>query len=635
MYKSLCFFVTLLGFTMAAQEISYQAIALDKDFTENANAVVRLDDMTVDILSQDNMVIRSKRVVTVLNKRGNKHLHAFVGYSNSRKVKYVRASIYDAFGKEIKKIKEKDFKDVSAVSGGTLYSDSRVKYLKYTPISYLYTVVFEKEIQTKNTAFVPNWYFLDGFQVSVEKSRYTLNFPNESLRPQIKEKNINGYDIKKEENTNFITYTGTNIKSLKKEELSPAFSKLVPQLMLRLDNFYYEGHRGAVTDWNELGRWVYDNLLKGRDELTPEVEQHIQSLVKDAQTDLEKAMIVYEYVQANTRYISVQVGIGGIQPIKAIEVDKVKYGDCKGLSNYTHALLNAVGVKSYYVHVEAGSNKIDFEEDFATLSQGNHAILAIPIENEYTWIDCTSQTLPFGFIGDFTDGRRAFVIKDDGGEVVETKVYKERENFQKINGSIQIDTDGSMRSSVKIETKGIQYNRHFGLENLNKEEVLKRYRNNWSEINNLVLDSYEFKNNKKDVVFIENVSIQAKNYATISGDRLLFYVNGLNRNNYVPKRYRTRNLPFEVQRGFYDEDTYTIILPKGYAIEALPGSKSIISEFGAYVSSISKQEDGTLKYYRSFYLKEGDYPKEKYNDYRSFRREVSKSENAKAVLLKS
>ena len=62
-------------------------------------------------------------------------------------------------GKEIKKIKRKDFKDQSAVSGSTLFSDNRVLYLDYTPISYPFTIVYTSEIETSSTAFIPQMVF--------------------------------------------------------------------------------------------------------------------------------------------------------------------------------------------------------------------------------------------------------------------------------------------------------------------------------------------------------------------------------------------------------------------------------------------------------------------------------------------
>jgi len=94
----------------------------------------------------------------------------------------------------------------------------------------------------------------------------------------------------------------------------------------------------------------------------------------------KKAKAIYEYVQNNTRYISVQIGLGGWKPISAKEVDDKKYGDCKGLTNYTKALLNLVDIESNYCVVYSGSEIQDISEDFTSM-QGNHVILNIPQEN--------------------------------------------------------------------------------------------------------------------------------------------------------------------------------------------------------------------------------------------------------------
>ena len=115
-------------------------------------------------------------------------------------------------------------------------------------------------------------------------------------------------------------------------------------------------------------------------------------------------------MQDRTRYIGVQVGIGGIQPIAANQVDRVGY-EIAGSDKLHKALLNVVGVKSYYVHVEAGTDdNISLENDFASLAQGNHVILNIPNGNIDIWLECTSRTSPFGFLGDFTDDRDVLVI---------------------------------------------------------------------------------------------------------------------------------------------------------------------------------------------------------------------------------
>ena len=73
-------------------------------------------------------------------------------------------------------------------------------------------------------------------------------------------------------------------------------------------------------------------------------------MVKNATTDREKAAILYNYMQNNMRYVSIQLGIGGLRPFPASFVDDKKYGDCKALSNYLKSALDAVGVKSNIVN---------------------------------------------------------------------------------------------------------------------------------------------------------------------------------------------------------------------------------------------------------------------------------------------
>ena len=625
----------LLANLVTAQNLELTSLLIPDNLKKNANAVVRTDSMVVKILSQQNMIISSRRVVTVFNKLGNNKLFAHAGYNNSVKIRKIQATIYNAFGKEIKKIREKDFKDVSAVSGGTLYSDSRVKYLKYTPTEYPYTMVLEKEIQTKNTVNLPSWSFIDGFLVSVAHSSFSISYPSQDLKPVFKEMHFGDYNIKKIEGANIVTFLVDNLPAIKNEMLSPSFSDISPWVMARLTNFYYEGYKGKVNNWKDLGSWMYANLLHERAVLKPETEQLIKDKVKGASSDLEKAKIVYKYVQDNTRYISVQVGIGGIQPIEASEVDRVKYGDCKGLSNYTHALLNAVGVTSYYTHVEAGKDPVSFEDDFASLSQGNHVILAIPIEDEYSFIDCTSQVHPFGFIGDFTDNRKVLIIKPEGGELYRTTSYLEKVNKQETKAIIVIKEDASVEAEVEIATYGIQYDNRFNIQDLDKDKLIEHYQDYWSYINNISVASYELNNNKNEVEFKEAVNVSATNYSSISGDRLLFMPNALNRNKFVPKRYRSRKLSFQIKRGFYDEDHFTINIPENYNVESMPETQVLETEFGSYAISVEKIEKNKLLYTRSFLLKKGLYNAEKYNEYRNFRKKIAKLDNSKIALLKT
>src|SRR5690606_15081789 len=160
----------------------------------------------------------------------------------------------------------------------------------------------------------------------------------------------------------------------------------------------YENIKEEYIVWLIYSKWLYNNLLKCRTNLSSETQSFVKELVKDVKDQKEAAKLIYEYVQKKNRYISVQVGIGGFMPMKASEVDALSYGDCKALTNYTAALLKVVGINSHYTEVYAGKNKVNYLRDFASGGQGNHIILCVPFGKDTTWLECTSKDAPFGYL---------------------------------------------------------------------------------------------------------------------------------------------------------------------------------------------------------------------------------------------
>ena len=623
-----------LSTTFYSQDLNFSALLISKELKENANAVVRNNKTIIEVLDKDDMVITVDRTITILNKIGNRNVDAAVGYDDNSEIKKMEATIYDAFGNEIKKIKKNDFVDVSAVDGATLYSDSRVKYLEYTPISYPYTVHFYFEKKTSSTGFLPNWNPIEGYYVSVENNSYQVNLIKGEAR--VKEKFFDGYEIQKAKDDTKIFYAIKNVKSIEYENLSPSLSQFKPTALVALNNFKTDGVSGQYKDWKEFGSWMSNSLLKGRDVIDETTKTKVLTLVSGVEDPIEKAKIVYQFMQNKTRYISVQVGIGGIQPIAANEVDRLGYGDCKGLTNYTKSLLDIVGVPSYYSHIEADSyDKVSFEKDFASLEQGNHVILNIPNKGQDIWLECTSQIAPFGFLGDFTQDRDALVMMPEGGILKHTTSYKNEQNSQNSIANITFNEKGDVKATLKIISKGLQYDDKYYLENYSKDELVSSYKSKtWSYNNNLEIDAVALTNDKNDVVFNEDLEISVKNFATISENEYLFRVNVFNLESFIPKRYRTRVLPLEIRRGYADKDEYTITIPETHQFTLLPENKELTTKFGTYTISYQKVNETQFKYIKSIVIKEGFYPKEDYDDYRSFRRNIVKLENTRIAITK-
>lgn len=616
-----------------SQDLNYSTSTIPDELIKGANAVVRLDMMKVTISQIDQMKVQSKRIVTVLNDEGERFVSAYAPYDNETKITDLSAIVFDSQGNQIDKFKEKDFLDISASGSGTLYSDSRVKYLRYTPVSYPYTIVFERNYETSDTAFIPGWYFLDGYEVSTQKSNFSLDVLfNSPIR--FKENNLELFTISSKITNNSFDFKAENLKAIKQEPFSPGFREIAPNIKFALEQFNLKGVSGKAKTWEELGTWIYNDLLTGRSDLDEAVKKKVRQLVAKTTDPKEKVEIIYQYLQDNTRYISVQLGIGGWQPITAREVDRVKYGDCKGLTNYTMALLKEVGIDSYYTVLYAGNDKKDLDPDFPALS-GNHAFLNVPLDEEDLWLECTSQEVPLNFLGTFSDDRYVLRVTPKGGELVKSKQYTPLESRQLTRANIFIFDDERIDADITIESTGIQYDEKYTLPSKKEDEIEEHYKEYWSYVNNINIKEAKFEDNRETVQFSETIKASTNNYVSKAGDQLLFTPNMFNRNLYVPKRVRSRKNKVVVKRGYLDEDEFKINFPKNIKVEKLLTDVELKTNFGEYYLKMKRLSETQIEYKRKLIIYPGVFPKESYKDFREFRKNIARIDNSKIILIKT
>lgn len=634
--KLMSFTLMLTILNVFSQDISLSTLLIDKSLTENANAVIRNHEIVVDLDDFDDMIIKEKRIITVFNKNGLPHLDAYVSYDPDLRVKSISAKVYNKLGEEIDSYKKKDFDDYSN-SGISLFSDNRILNLDYTPTEYPFTFEFEHELHTNSTAFFPRWYALEGYFLSTQKSSYKIlnsnNIPLQVIEYNFD--NINNGVINNKSENNLIHFEATNIRAYKWEYMVPSLSKISPIVMVAPKKFNLINVEGSAENWTDFGRWNFYNLLSGRSDLSESTKNEIASLVKGIDDPIEKAKKIYNYVQDKTRYISIQLGVGGWQPMLASQVDEVSYGDCKALTNYTKALMESQGIEANYTVVFGDNNIRNIEKDFVGM-QGNHVILNLPNNGNPIWLECTSQKVPFGHIANFTDDRDVFVITPEGGRIEHTKAYTSQENYLKTSAEVFFTETGEMSADIKSKSGGTQYDERLSyVINSDQKDRDKHYKEYWDYINGLTLEAIDIKNDRDAIEIEETFKVTAQRYASNAGEKLLLNPNFFNRYTYVPPRYSERKLPFVIERGFYDEDEYIINLPEGFILETGMQPEEITSQFGTYKASLEILNNTTVKYKRSLEIKKGNFSKDEYNNYRSFIRKVTKADKTSIVLNKS
>ncbi|PTM07293.1 MAG: hypothetical protein DA407_10620, partial [Bacteroidetes bacterium] len=343
-WVSFVFMLTILN--VFSQDISFSTLLIDKSLKENANAIIRNHETVIELHDYDDMTVTERRTITILNKNGLGNMDAVIYYNPSIKVKSYDGKVYGSNGEELKKFRNKDYNDYSRTEN-QLYSEERMLVLDYTPTEYPFTFDFEVVLQTNTTAGLYSWYPIQNYFVSTENSTYKI-INEKNVELSIEELNLENTNINKSNEGNIIQYSAKNIAAFKSEYMSPAFDKFAPVVKVVPKKFKLINVDGDAKNWNDFGKWYYDNLLIDCNDLPESAKIEVANLVKDIVDPIEKAKVIYQYVQDKTRYISVQLGIGGWQPMLASQVDNLSYGDCKALTNYTKSLMESQGIEANY-----------------------------------------------------------------------------------------------------------------------------------------------------------------------------------------------------------------------------------------------------------------------------------------------
>jgi hypothetical protein len=367
------------------------------------------------------------------------------------------------------------------------------------------------------------------------------------------------------------------------EPLAPSWLHLETCVKLAPGDFEIQGYKGTMYTWTDMGNFI-NTLWQGRDQLPEEAKKKVHALVDGLKDEKEKISVLYDFLQKNSRYVNIQLGIGGWQPFDATSVYNNRYGDCKALSNYMVALLKEAGISANSVLIKAGSTDPDIDTSFAC-SQFNHAIVLARTGGDSIWLECTSQTLPPGYLGSFTDDRDALLIERTGGTIVHTPVYGLAENRldRTVRGSI--DSNGNFKATMQIRYTGLEQDYLHGLINhYTTKKELSTQRQQDLGLSNFVINDLSYQQTRGKIPVIEEtMQLSAENYATHTGSRLFIapglFLKSVTR---LPDPREPRKNDIELMTSFQETDSLILQVPPDYIPERALESRRFASSFGGY-----------------------------------------------------
>ena len=584
----------------------------------------------VKYISKTEMLCKEKRVITILDKRGLSaaELHITLNKGQSSLGRF-SGSLTDSHGVVVRKIKKSDL--VYSEYSDMLADDACNYFYTCESPNYPFTVTYEwEEKYSDGIVGLPVFAPQGGSNQEVRNARYHLE-ASRGLDFTYKVFNVSA-DIKEgldEKGGRVLDICVDSLPALHAEPLSPDVYEILPYAYVVPVSFVFEGYEGSYASWSTYAAWLC-SLMEGRDVLPQSVVAELKQRSSMCNSEREKVQVVCDILAESTRYVSIQLGVGGMQPAAASEVCRTGYGDCKALVNYARAMLAELGIESNYVVINTVKENIT--RDFVNGSQFNHAILQVPLEGDTLWVECTDPTLPMGYLHDGIAGHDALVVTSQDGVLCRLPSYADSLNVSYSDIRLELAADGSATVAMQREYNASKYENLRFFSKLSKVEQ-RDYLRSSLNMPNAEIGGISYNEDKTGVPsFAFECSATVPRYATKSGNRLFVQLNPLKGIDQLPQE-ENRRTDIVIKSGAVYIDNIDIVLPEGFQVESLLQPFEISSPFGS-LELVVRQEDGVVRISQKLTLNKGRYPKEKYASLRLFVNALSQISASKIVLKK-
>ncbi len=425
-------------------------------------------------------------------------------------------------------------------------------------VDYVYT-------RTTTKAFLPNqysvtWTFRDGVD-PVKLSKMTLSAPA-SMKIGTLPQNTTGMTA-----TETPSADGTRKTYVWKMASLPP---IVPEPMMPpTHTFIPSVEISTVPSWQTIAQW-YQGLAATRMGVSPEIKDQVKTLTAGKTSDTEKARAIYYWVEGQTRYVALELGLSAFQPHPAAEVCRNRYGDCKDMATLLVTMLHEAGIKTAWPVLLGADSRLLVENYLAAPTFFNHAIVRADIDGHPYWFDSTAAMCPFGQIPGGDRGVHAFVIRGGVGTFETIPVGTPEENSETTLTKVDLHADGSAECATSVSLSGDNgLGARLSFRGLQASQLRPGFQSMVSGFspNASLLDYSLSPLADRDKPVAMDLSYHAPLWATRTGHLLI--IEGRDMTS-APYDRASRTFPiYESRTGRSVQDT-VITLPAGYTLEDKP-----------------------------------------------------------------
>ncbi len=373
-------------------------------------------------------------------------------------------------------------------------------------------------------------------------------------------------------------FVATDIPPVLPEPQQPPFTEFVGHI-----------HVSTYKSWDEMGAW-YWGLVKDQFVADEEVRKRVLEITKGKTTERDKVNAVYDYVVEKTRYVALEFGIHGFKPYRCSQIFARGFGDCKDKATLIVTMLQELGIPATIVIVRTG-NKGDFEDFPASLAPFDHAIAYVPSLDLY--LDGTAEDSGSNDFPAMDRGALALQINQGKPKLVHlpdppasaSVTTRKMEAVLASDGSAQIDWRASV-TGVNAPSWRVRYH----AESLRKDRLQEDLASDLPGASLLSVDANDLENVEVPAQIHGRGKVPA--FGRRDADTMSIPIGSREQMVRAYAPLSQRHLDVRLSSQTTSETDYTLKIPPGSKISAMPGASTLPSPFGNFSVAIDPVAGG-------------------------------------------
>jgi hypothetical protein len=503
-----------------------------------------------------------------------------------------------------KKIKVTDFKTTDSKSSGIFYDDVKETSFDFPAISPGAIGTLELSMLHKDAHLLSPYYFARS--IPVMNSELRISFPKSmSVKYLLKGNDTARISVSQETRrgeTTFI-FKATDIPSERGYADAPDNAYYTPHVVFYIERYKDEKGNDVtfLNNLDDLLKMNYNFVKEINKTASPDLKRIVDSITSKANSNEEKARLIYKWVQEHIKYVAFEEGMEGFIPRDANLVCSRRFGDCKDMSSILTLMLNTAGVTAYYTWI--GTREIPYKySEIPTPIVDNHMICTIKLNNQYIFLDGTDPSCVFGVPSEGIQGKEAFLLITEKEYKVLQVPVPEKEKNSLVDSTFITLTENGIKGNVSRNLTGyyaMGLNNELSFMNQkDKEDYFKDYFVRGS--NKFELQKFDVGDRSDKNHIRLTADFQLKDYARIVAGEWYLNLNLFKLYEHQEIDYPKRKMPIEFSYRSVKKYVTVLQIPAGYVVSYLPKSKTFSNDTWGFEINY-EQKNNQVILTQSFY----------------------------------